>query len=222
MRNYELQRGAYNQQFDRQLEIPMSWWLSIKDKYNYLCDLSIMIFSITPHSAGCERVFSTLGWLYGKRRQRLGLSKVEAMAKIRSFYISNIKSELAYVSQQHTEDEICEIINDSLFLQFEEDENEQVDNETNEEILDIPNHDAQVLIIESMFDLKNVVKNLGDENADEDVDNISEGSGSDNESNSDTVSNDSSDNEMDYDIEEVTLKYSELNGENEEDEEDTL
>ena len=75
-----------------------------------------MIFSITPHSAGCERVFFTLGWLYGKQCQRLELSKVKAMAKIRSFYIFNIKSELVYISQQHTENEICEIINDSLFL----------------------------------------------------------------------------------------------------------
>jgi len=74
-----------------------------------------MMFSITPHSdsAGCERVFSTLGWLYGKRRQRLELSKVESMAKIRSFYISNIENKLAYVSQQYTEDKI---------LQFEEED----------------------------------------------------------------------------------------------------
>jgi hypothetical protein len=57
MRNYKLRREPYDQEFDRQLETPMSWWLSIKDKYVHLCDLAIMIFSITSHSAGCERVF---------------------------------------------------------------------------------------------------------------------------------------------------------------------
>ena len=98
MRNYELKRSPYHEEFDSTLETPMSWWLSIKDRYKYLPELAIMIFSITPHSAGCERIFSTLGWLYGKRRQRLELSKVEGMAKIRSFYVSNIKNELAYIS----------------------------------------------------------------------------------------------------------------------------
>ncbi|PKK55767.1 hypothetical protein RhiirC2_722271, partial [Rhizophagus irregularis] len=60
IRNYELRRSPYNQDFDNSLETPMSWWYSIKDKYDYLKDLAIMIFSITPHSAGCERIFSTL------------------------------------------------------------------------------------------------------------------------------------------------------------------
>ncbi|CAB5324354.1 unnamed protein product [Rhizophagus irregularis] len=36
MRNYELRREPYDQEFDRQLETPMSWWLSIKDKYDHL------------------------------------------------------------------------------------------------------------------------------------------------------------------------------------------
>ncbi|CAB4404540.1 unnamed protein product [Rhizophagus irregularis] len=69
MRNYELRKSPYNQEFDSHLETPMSWWLTIKDKYDYLPALAIMVFSITPHSAGCERIFSTLGWLYGTRRQ---------------------------------------------------------------------------------------------------------------------------------------------------------
>jgi hypothetical protein len=99
MRNYEFRRDPYNQEFDRNLETPMSWWYSIKDKYNHIIELAIKIFSITPHSAGCERIFSTLGWLYGKRRQRLELLKVESMAKIHSFYVSNIKNELVYVNQ---------------------------------------------------------------------------------------------------------------------------
>ncbi|EXX63970.1 hypothetical protein RirG_147300 [Rhizophagus irregularis DAOM 197198w] len=99
IRNYELQKSLYNQEIDSHLKTPISWWLKIKDKYDYLPALAIIVFSITPHSAECERIFSTLGWLYGTRRQRLGLLKVEAMAKIRSFYVSNIKNELAYVGQ---------------------------------------------------------------------------------------------------------------------------
>ncbi|GBC53617.1 ribonuclease H-like domain-containing protein [Rhizophagus irregularis DAOM 181602=DAOM 197198] len=183
MRNYELRREPYDQEFDRQLETPMSWWLSIKDKYDHLC------------------------WLYGKRRQRLGLSRVEAMAKIRSFYISNIRAELVYASQKHIVDELHEMVNDSVFLQFE-----NVDeSETASEPLEIPNHEVQVLIIEKFIDLKKTVRELDDENSDT--------SASDSEIDSSSVddnySEDDSDNENDnlevetdgYNIEELTNKY---------------
>ncbi|CAG8783753.1 1567_t:CDS:2, partial [Rhizophagus irregularis] len=42
MRNYELRKSPYNQEFDSHLETPMSWWLTIKDKYDYLPALAIM------------------------------------------------------------------------------------------------------------------------------------------------------------------------------------
>ncbi|GET54841.1 ribonuclease H-like domain-containing protein [Rhizophagus irregularis DAOM 181602=DAOM 197198] len=58
--NYELRRSPYNQDFDNSLETPIRWY-SIKNKYDYLKDLAIMIFSITPHIARCERIFSTFG-----------------------------------------------------------------------------------------------------------------------------------------------------------------
>ncbi|GBC46481.2 ribonuclease H-like domain-containing protein [Rhizophagus irregularis DAOM 181602=DAOM 197198] len=182
MHNYELRKSPYNQEFDSHLETPMSWWLTIKDKYDYLPALAIMVFSITPHSAGCERIFSTLGWLYGIRWQRLGLLKVEAMAKIWSFYVSNIKNELAYVSQQYTENEVHEMINDSTFLQFEEEEDE-IDNRRNIPISEIPNHEVRVLIIEEMFNLKNAVKclnNDGENSDDSDInDDVNETDGED-------------------------------------------
>lgn len=200
MHNYELKLDPYDQGFDKQIETPMSWWLSIKDKYNYLYEIAIMIFSITPHSAGCERIFSTLGWLYGKRRQRLGLLKIEAMAKIRSFYISNIKNELAYIGQQYSEDELHKMIDDSTFLQFEEEEEEK-EEENNNIPLEIPTHEVRVLIIEQLFDLKDIdIANNEDLSNDE----------NDNETNSNNNSNsdsNSSDDDNNYDIELLTQKY---------------
>ncbi|CAG8739814.1 7126_t:CDS:2 [Rhizophagus irregularis] len=65
IRNYELQKSPYNQEIDSHFKTPISWWLKIKDKYDYLPALAIIVFSITSHSTGCERIFSTLGWLYG-------------------------------------------------------------------------------------------------------------------------------------------------------------
>ncbi|CAG8823886.1 25606_t:CDS:2, partial [Gigaspora rosea] len=35
--------------------------------------ISIKLFSITPSSANCERIFSLLGWIYGNKRTQLEL-----------------------------------------------------------------------------------------------------------------------------------------------------
>ncbi|CAG8843169.1 43382_t:CDS:1, partial [Gigaspora margarita] len=55
-----------------------------------------MLFSVTPHAAGCKRIWSTLGWYYGKCRTRLSLNKIENMQKLSAFYLANLKNELPY------------------------------------------------------------------------------------------------------------------------------
>ncbi|PKY62035.1 hypothetical protein RhiirA4_487823 [Rhizophagus irregularis] len=68
------------------------------------------------------------------------LLKVEVMAKIQSFFVSNIKNEFAYVNQQYIEDEVHEMINEFTFLQFEE-EKDEIDNRRNIPISEILNHE---------------------------------------------------------------------------------
>jgi hypothetical protein len=49
------------------------WWElcnPTREAENYIQQLAIKILSITPHNAGCERVFSILGWMVNKRRTR--------------------------------------------------------------------------------------------------------------------------------------------------------
>ncbi|CAG8763960.1 3711_t:CDS:2, partial [Rhizophagus irregularis] len=88
--------------------------LATDDTKNYLQQLALHILSVTPHSASCERVFSTLGWIYEKRRLRLQTSKVESMAKIQSFYISKVNEELKYASSKYSQSELKVIINELL------------------------------------------------------------------------------------------------------------
>jgi len=47
-----------------------SWWKLIEQNENYIQELALKILSITPTNAGCERVFSVLGWYMSKRRTR--------------------------------------------------------------------------------------------------------------------------------------------------------
>ncbi|CAG8832362.1 45728_t:CDS:2, partial [Gigaspora margarita] len=58
-------------------------WISLEDSFpkneDYIVQLALKLFSIIPHTAGVEHVWSRLGWLYGKRRNRLGLHKIKNM-----------------------------------------------------------------------------------------------------------------------------------------------
>jgi len=41
-----------------------------EDDKNFIRDLALKILSIRPHNAGCERIFSVLGWMMSKRKTR--------------------------------------------------------------------------------------------------------------------------------------------------------
>ena len=46
-------------------ESPQIWWSSIEDCFNkdedYICQLALKLLAITPHAAGCERIWLKLG-----------------------------------------------------------------------------------------------------------------------------------------------------------------
>jgi hypothetical protein len=86
------------------------WWRLIKTQPRHLAELAYRIFSINPTQANCERNFSTLNWILGERRTNLTIKKLEAIARIRSYYMNNIQRELSY-SKDLTESELKESTN---------------------------------------------------------------------------------------------------------------
>jgi hypothetical protein len=158
MANFKCFESYYSIKYSTSYNKPKTWWQMVDDPIDYLKNLAIKLFSITPHSVACERAFSTLGFLYGKRRQCLNLSTIEMMAKIRYYLLSNVKNELNYTKEE-TEVELkilveeCGLFNES----DDEDGEEDNDNPFNEEPLEIPEHDVFVLIINNMVDMNNPV-----------------------------------------------------------------
>ena len=202
MRKYKLKFVPYQEEFIED-ETPKLWWLATDDTKPYLQQLALYILSATPHSANCECVFSTLGWIYGKRRLRLQTSKVEAMAKIRSFYISKSNEELKYTSSKYSKDELKDMINESLNY-FEEDVEDVEDVEEDkaerevEQQFEIPNHEVSVLILEGIFDISNIpfIKEPEDKEFDDDT--------SESENNEDSINKI---NNYEYDVEQLAAKY---------------
>src|SRR2546421_432324 len=98
-------------------EAPYTWWFSLEDSFSkgedYLVQLALKVFSVTPHAAGCEQVWSSLSWIYGKRRTRLGLNKVENMYKLSAYYHASAKKELPYYGAKKSTEEIHQILIDA-------------------------------------------------------------------------------------------------------------
>ncbi|RHZ65788.1 hypothetical protein Glove_311g51 [Diversispora epigaea] len=117
MRSWKRKSPPYNINYDRFKETPMKWWLSINvedNKTDQLQELALLLFSIIPSQAVCERNFSTLKWFFGERRTKLNLLRIESMPKIRSYYISNSEKELKFYDKNISENELRKNIDESV------------------------------------------------------------------------------------------------------------
>ena len=67
MANFKCEEGCYSTKYSSSYAKLRIWWQIVNDYNVYLKSIAIKLFSITPHSVTCERTFSVLGFLYGKR-----------------------------------------------------------------------------------------------------------------------------------------------------------
>jgi len=114
----------------------MIWWYYVDDALpkdrNHIAQLATKLFSITPHAAACKRIWSSLGWFYGKRRTRLCLEKVEKMQKLTAFYLTNAKKELLSYGNGKTNEELQSILYDANLYK-----NDELEAESDDKIDDI-------------------------------------------------------------------------------------
>ena len=158
--NFKCNEGHYMTEYTSSYIKPKIWWNMIDDPEDYLKSLSLKLFSITPHSVASERAFSMLGFLYGKRRQRLSLSTIEMIAKIRSFLLSNSPNELNHLKENVSETELKILIKECGFFEDDENEEEEDDDFDDEDYSDLdipPSHEVYVLIVNNITDLNNHV-----------------------------------------------------------------
>ncbi|EXX54121.1 hypothetical protein RirG_237540 [Rhizophagus irregularis DAOM 197198w] len=66
---------------------------------------------IMPHNADCERVFSILGWYLSKRCTKINIDRLQAMAQVHSYLLMNAKSELKFLDDEITSEELDETLN---------------------------------------------------------------------------------------------------------------
>ncbi|CAG8547819.1 4809_t:CDS:2 [Gigaspora rosea] len=92
----------------KRFNITMFWVLSRElISINHQNSLDrIKMFSIVQFQTACERNFSILKWFYGDRRNRLTIKRIESMAKLRMYWLSEIRKELELYGKDLTEEEL--------------------------------------------------------------------------------------------------------------------
>lgn len=112
---------------------PIDWWkyISTEPEPDVLPRLACHLFAICPNSASCERGFSTLGWLFHKRRLNLGLERLEAMCKMILYWKSNSKTELEFYGVDSIKN--TRLSNDDINLRIAEAFAEMDDEECSDE-----------------------------------------------------------------------------------------
>src|SRR5207247_11457748 len=89
-------------------------------------EIALLINSIAPHNVGCERVFSVLGWMCEKRRSRLSVDRMHAMASLHAYYVTNALSEMKYAFSGLSDQQFFAELNKSINnLSFSEEEIEE-------------------------------------------------------------------------------------------------
>ena len=88
----------YNSSYTSNQDTPYLWWNSIINGRSSLSRLAKIIFSITSHSASCKCLFSSLGWLFRKRRINLSIQILESMVKIYRYNVSHNNKKLNHVT----------------------------------------------------------------------------------------------------------------------------
>lgn len=161
MASFKCEENYYSAKYSSSYVKPQTWWQMINDPADYLKSLAMKLFSITPHSAACERAFSTLGFLYGNRRQCLNLSTMEMMVKIKYFLHSNVKGELNHFINEETEAELKALVEECGFFNDDDDVDDGNENnfyfDNDGEELEIPSHNVQVLIINNLVDMSHYI-----------------------------------------------------------------
>lgn len=198
---------------------PIHWWKDIDTAPdpNVLSKVACHLFAICPNSATCERGFSTLGWLFHKRRLNLNLDKLESMCKMILYWKSNSRTELGFygidqIRNTRLSDEDINIRIAEAFAEMGDDEfNDEPTPRVTTSGEPIPEDNCRVVIEDVWFDkfinLSHglIVDGIGD--IPEDIlDNSDEDNLNNNDDNSNKVVDDSGRGDFDYDINDLIME----------------
>ncbi|POG78410.1 hypothetical protein GLOIN_2v1766884 [Rhizophagus irregularis DAOM 181602=DAOM 197198] len=144
----------YNDEFIPKYYTVEHWWNYVEQdegEENFIQQLALKVFSITPHNAGCERIFSVMGWYINKRRTRLSVNHLQNLTKLHTYYVSNAKTELKYTAKDmnaKNDEEFYQLVRNGIYQNINDEiEEKEFDGEdedyddTEDELVDIDEYE---------------------------------------------------------------------------------
>ncbi|RGB23536.1 hypothetical protein C1646_774342 [Rhizophagus diaphanus] len=141
--------GIHNTQFECIQKTALNIWKNLGHKKTSGLELKAQLCKYldqdNPYSAPysnndgpfqcCERLFSALGWMFGKRRTNLNVQTIECMSKIYTHNIHSLSNTLNHIGNSISNDDVQKMI-DNLFkegdiLNENEDEEEEYEEPPN-------------------------------------------------------------------------------------------
>ncbi|CAG8809662.1 6990_t:CDS:2, partial [Racocetra fulgida] len=97
--------------YDTSIITPLMWWDVARSIYIHVKELAKLLFAIVPSQASCE----------------LNLDRLESIAKVHSFYLSQINSELKFYEQNISEEDMRRNAIDETMYMIIADEVDDID-----------------------------------------------------------------------------------------------
>ncbi|RHZ83676.1 hypothetical protein Glove_88g107 [Diversispora epigaea] len=108
--NYSLKSKLYDFEFVTGIHI-----LMCKQQNNHIQKLALLMASIVPSNASCERYFSILGWYMNKRRTNLNCSLLQNMLQMHAYYVSNISNEIKHAYKELSDEGFEDAVTKTTF-----------------------------------------------------------------------------------------------------------
>ncbi|CAG8850521.1 11696_t:CDS:2, partial [Gigaspora margarita] len=136
---------------------PFTWWDVVEDEHTDLQDLAKTMFAIVPSQANCERNFSILKWFTEGRRTRLQAPRLESMAQLHSFYISNVENELKFCDD-FVETELRDsALNETIFAEMDNLDSNKCREEEDEMDIVNPTTNDITMALQDLVDLSDPI-----------------------------------------------------------------
>ncbi|CAG8750140.1 8932_t:CDS:2, partial [Dentiscutata erythropus] len=113
--NYSLKSKPYDFEFVTGIHTVKNWWLMCKQQNNHIQKLALLMASIVPSNASCERYFSVLGWYMNKRRTSLNCSLLQNMLQMHAYYVSNISNEIKHAYKELSDEGFEDAVTKTTF-----------------------------------------------------------------------------------------------------------
>lgn len=86
LKHYKDGEKPYDRPF-KEGTTPREWWREVRDTASQqICMLAAILFSVVPHAAGPERIFSFMGWYKSKLRASMHVTTLARLTMIKQYH----------------------------------------------------------------------------------------------------------------------------------------